>query len=223
MLTISKSTRNRNKNSKANSANPKVNIKRRPRNGKAKPKGVTDARQKIIQKKRKTVRDARDILAKLAKKQDARTKLAKLRELKTGAKGGSNIQVIGTSILRKTDRNGKISLVTSKAKQATTDINLAIKQQLGLVPASRSPKKSPVRRPASGKSAHYAPTMIRKTIFNDDYPTGRRYGSYRYGEASDLYRWVRPGLRPSEMLMRRGRDDIIEELDWARYSSASNR
>lgn len=160
-----------------------------------KGKGVMDARQKIIQKKRKQVVDARDILANMAKKQDARSKLLKLREGKTNG----NVQVIGKSILRKTGPDGKISLVTSKAKQTTRDINLAIKQQLGLISPVRSPKKV-VRRPAVAPKP-ISPTMIRKTIYNDvEYAYERL--ARGYPDADSLYRWVRPDLRTAGPLKR---------------------
>lgn len=155
-------------------------------------KGVTDARQKILQKKRKNVVDARDILANMAKKQDARSKLLKIRETRTNG----NVQVIGKSILRKTGPDGKISLLTSKSKQSTTDINLAIKQQLGLVPSVRSPKK--VARKTT-KTA--SPALISKTIYNDvdfEYNPPPR----GYDDIESLYRWVRPNIRSTETAKR---------------------
>lgn len=45
------------------------------------------------------------------------------------------IQPVGKSILKKTDRNGKITLSTNKEqnKVVQTNINLAIRKELGLV------------------------------------------------------------------------------------------
>lgn len=194
----------RNKPTKANSINQTNKVRKRfP---------VTDARQKIIQKKRKNVVDARDILANMAKKQDARNKLVKLREGKTSG----NVQVIGKSILRKTGPDGKISLVTSKAKQSTTDINLAIKQQLGLVPPTRSPKKV-VRKPAAAKATNISPTLIRKTIYND-----MEYGYERFGrdfeDVDGLYRWVRPDLKRSVPSRTR---NVFDNGEWRGFPSIS--
>lgn len=163
---------------------------------------MTDARQKIIQKKRRNVVDARDILARMAKKQDARSKIAKLREGKTGNKQiNANVQAVGSNILRKTDRNGRISLVTNKTKQLPTDINLAIKQQLGLVSPVRNPRSNTARPPLSTRARNVpralSPTMIRKTILNDEYPYQPSYGQYAHIYDSDMYRWVKPDLRSS--------------------------
>ena len=68
---------------------------------------VEDARFKIIQKKRKTITDARDKLAQIAKQSDARLKLQKLRS--TQPKKGES-----ANISRKTGRNGRIGLSTNK-------------------------------------------------------------------------------------------------------------
>lgn len=173
-------------------------------------RNVTDARQKIIQKKRKTVVDARDILANMAKKQDARSKLVKLRQNKTNG----NVQVIGKSILRKTGPDGKISLVTSKAKQSTTDINLAIKQQLGLVSVGRGSKKV-VKRPLA--KVNVSPTLIRKTIYNDMEYACERF-SRGHEDPDNMYRWVRPDLKRSPLTRVR---NVIENGsgDWRSYPS----
>lgn len=209
-----KPIRSNNRSPKTNKANQANKIKKRfVRNKSA---TVTDARQKIIQKKRKNVVDARDILARMAKKQDARSKLLKIRETRTNG----NVQVIGRNILRKTGPDGKISLLTSKAKQQqqqpVSDINLAIKQQLGLVPAVRSPKKLPKRALLTKSS----PTLIRKTILNDMEYDFERLGR-GYEESESLYRWVRPDLRLSEPLKRplvtRGRGLLENGRDWGGF------
>lgn len=207
-----KPIRNNNRSPKTNKANQANKIKKR---FVRKSATVTDARQKIIQKKRKNVVDARDILARMAKKQDARSKLLKIRETRTN---NGNVQVIGRSILRKTGPDGKISLLTSKAKQQqpVSDINLAIKQQLGLVAPVRSPKKGPKR----GLLTKSSPTLIRKTILNDMEYDFERLGR-GYEESESLYRWVRPDLRLSEPLKRpmvtRGRGLLENGRDWGGF------
>lgn len=131
---------------------------------------IIDARQKIILKKRKTVADARDVLAKRAKTRDARDTLVKLREIRQG--GGlvnTNIRAIGSNIYQKTDRNGKISLMTSKNKLSTNNINLAVQQQLGLITQNRK-KNVTKRSPSIGRKPiqhNISPRLIRKTILND--------------------------------------------------------
>lgn len=193
---------------------------------------MTDARQKIMQKKRKSVVDARDILANMAKKQDARSKLLKIRETKSGNRTtNGRVQVIGKSILRKTGPDGKISLVTSKAKQTTTDMNLAIKQQLGLIPSTRSPKKVVKRSALAGRGPPpVSPTLIRKTIYNDvEYAQTAAFSRFArgYEDADCLYRWVRPDLRTSSSVLKRailprGRS-VLENgsPDWRTYPSVS--
>lgn len=220
------------KNVKFNNKNKNNNIRKRPvnRNG---AKNVLDARQKIIQKKRKTVIDARDVLAKMAKTQDARSKLVELRSKSKGgrtvAKG--NVRVIGNSILRKTDRNGKISLVTSKSKQSTTNINLAIKQQLGLISPVRNAKKLNIKHLNSAKplSQNMGPALIRKTIFNDEFSRPQVYDRFSQGfeQPDSLYRWVRPDMRatsPRRPLRLAARAELIEDnADWRAYSALAAR
>lgn len=150
-----------------------------------------DARQKILQKKRKTVTDARDILTKIAKTQDARTKINKIRDDKSGPSTSGNVKVIGKNILKKTDRNGKISLVTNKARQKL-DINFAIQKQLGLLPNNRSPPKRPAPKRNAAVNTVRSPTSISKSAINntdhDPLDSLREYDS-------SLYRWTRPELR----------------------------
>ncbi|KAJ8920275.1 hypothetical protein NQ315_011936 [Exocentrus adspersus] len=199
----------KNKNSRFNTPKNQrtQNIKER-RNMKAKngvkkrltTSKVQDARQKIMQKKRKTVVDARDILAKMAKTKDARSKINKIRDGRSGRPTSSgNIKIIGSNILRKTDPNGKISLVTNKAKHKS-DINLAIQKQLGLIPPARSPvKRSPPKRNASVNTIRN-PVQIRKTILNDMDYVSQTEPLRVYDPA--LYKWTRPELRSaaSEMI-----------------------
>ncbi|XP_057658407.1 polymerase delta-interacting protein 3-like isoform X2 [Diorhabda carinulata] len=134
---------------------------------------LQDARQKILLKKKKTVTDARDILTKMAKSQDARTKINKIRDDRSGPSTSENVKVIGKNILKKTDRNGKISLVTNKARQKL-DINFAIQKQLGLLPNNRSPPKRPVPK--------------RNAAVNTVRSPSREYDP-------SLYRWTRPESR----------------------------
>lgn len=199
--------------------------------------GVVDARQRIIQKKRKNVTDARDILAKMAKTQDARNKINKLREYRNGDSViNSNIRSIGAHILRKTDRNGKISLVTNKSKQQpASTMNLTIQQQLGLIPPIH-PKKTVTKTAlsVSTKSSvrNFTPPVIRKTILNDlGYSPPRiQHSSYGY-EQPDVYRWFRPDLQPPPPVMpaletRRPLSRSIVNngpSDWRSYRTTQNR
>lgn len=147
----------------------------------------------------------------MAKKQDARSKLMKIREGRTnGTARNANVQVIGKNILRKTGPDGKISLVTSKAKQTTSDINLAIKQQLGLIQSPRSPKKV-VKRTVAQKNL--SPAFIRKTIFNDvEYAQAGSFA--RFEDPDSLYRWVRPELKRKPLPRRtiEGNYCLVHEL-----------
>lgn len=198
--------------------------------------GVVDARQRIIQKKRKNVTDARDILAKMAKTQDARNKINKLREFRKGDSVlNSNIRSIGAHILRKTDRNGKISLVTNKSKQPASSMNFTIQQQLGLIPPIH-PKKTVTKTALSisTKSSvrNFTPPVIRKTILNDlGYSPPRvQHSSYGY-EQPDVYRWFRPDLQPPPPIMpaletRRPLSRSIMNNgagEWRSYRTAHNR
>ncbi|XP_018567509.1 polymerase delta-interacting protein 3 isoform X2 [Anoplophora glabripennis] len=185
---------------------------------------VQDARQKLLQKKRKTVVDARDILAKMAKTRDARSKINRIRDGRTGLSSSSgNVKIIGSNILRKTDPNGKISLVTNKTKHKS-DINLAIQKQLGLISSPRSPvKKVPPKRNASVNTIRN-PVQIRKTILNDmDYSTAETLRVYDPA----LYKWTRPELRTTasqminslETTRQAMREALREELGngWQNY------
>lgn len=185
-----------------------------------------DARQKILQKKRKTVTDAREILTKKAEKQDARSRINNIRDRPSGLYSSrSSVKAIGTNIIRKTDRNGKISLVTNKAK-FKNDINAAIQKQLGLIPATktaanRSPKRSP---PAHQRN----PTNVRKTILNE---MGYHLAPIETGRTYDpaVYKWTRPELRSSaasdiinlETTRQVMRETLREELSngWPTFAS----
>lgn len=145
---------------------------------------IQDARQKLIQKKRNHVKDARDILAKIAKGQDARNRLNKIRQSTNG-----NIKVIGSNILQKTDRDGNICLVTNKAKvQSPTGMNITIQKELGLI---TSQKKALVRR--SLNAPRVSPS-VRQAVLNEIDPynqiVARSYDP-------SLYKWSKPGLRAS--------------------------
>lgn len=213
------------KNKKFINVAPKTNIKKRLG-------GITDARQKIIQKKRKNVVDARDILAKMAKTQDARNKINKLRQIRSDGGVNGNVQTIGANILRKTDRNGKISLVTNKAKQNQTDMNIAIQQQLGLLPPPPRVKKA-ASKPSSvaTKSVprNINPPIIRKTILNDlEYSASVPHPPYGY-EQPDLYKWYRPDMQPPRVLppaepRRQMNHSLVNSSgEWCSYPTASNR
>lgn len=196
--------RNRTQHRAASSA-----IKKRPRAPRAR---IVDARQRIMLKKRKTVTDARDVLAKMAKTQDARSKILKMREARNGAGLVSgSVRAIGSNILQKTDRNGKISLVTSKNKQSTSDMNLAIQQQLGLVQSRKKPHLKQPRTSVSvtRKSAvrNLPPALISKTILNDlDYnppplqPTFDPY-AHNYLDPDSLLKLSMPSHRISAVPM----------------------
>lgn len=205
-------------------------IKKRPIKRNIARNKVVDARQRIISKKRNTVRDARDILAKMAKTQDARSKILKMREARKGENVvNSSIRAIGTNILQKTDRNGKISLITSKNKQSTNDINLAIQQQLGLIqnrkkvaPRQGSAPVSPVARKTVARNA---PVLISKTILNDvDYhplPLQSAYDSYSHNYmSSDI---SSPRIIGAPLMTRRHQQlrDYAESSDWQTYSPFS--
>ncbi|KAG5899131.1 hypothetical protein JTB14_021629 [Gonioctena quinquepunctata] len=194
----------------------------------SKYKEIQDARQKILQKKRKTVVDARDILSRMAKTQDARNKINKIRDVRTGVPSTSaNVKVIGTHILRKTDRNGKISLVTNKAKQKS-DMNLAIQKQLGLIPNSRSPPRKALPKRNAAVNTLRSPVSIRKTILNDmDYHAERAEPVRLYDPA--VYKWAKPDSRSTASQMINSlettrqvmREALREELSngWPTYAS----
>ncbi|XP_969371.2 polymerase delta-interacting protein 3 isoform X1 [Tribolium castaneum] len=145
---------------------------------------VQDARQKLIQRKLSTVKDARDVLAKIAKGQDARNKLNKLRQ-KRSATANGNIKVIGQNIVQKIDKNGKISLVTNKSK-SSTGINATIQKELGLV---TSPKKAVVRR---ALAASRVPPTVHTAVLNEiDSYNQMLVRTYD----PSLYKWSKPGMR----------------------------
>lgn len=149
---------------------------------------IQDARQKLIQKKRTNVKDARDVLAKIAKGQDARNKLNKLRQKRgTIPTANGNIKVIGQNIVQKIDRNGKISLVTNKSKTAS-EMNVAIQKQLGLITSA----KKPVMRRAL--TTNRTPQNARQAIMNEIDPVAYNQILVPNYEPS-LYKWAKPGLR----------------------------
>lgn len=222
----------RNKNGKFLSSklqNPKSNKNIKARNGigKRRPSGkVQDARQKILQKKRK-VTDAREILTKKAKVQDARSKINRMRDERpiSPSSRNTNIKVIGTNILRKTDRNGKISLITNKSSHKS-DINLAIQKQLGLIPSPRSNSRRTIPKRSLDISS-VKPVSIRKTILNDmDYYEPDPEPLHLYDPA--LYKWTKPDMRShpaSRMISALDtrqvvREAIREELhEWPTYAT----
>lgn len=193
------------------------------------PSKVTDARQKLINRKRETVTDARYVLAEKAKTKDARDRLLILRNIRQG--GGElngNIRPIGTNIYQKTDRNGKISLMTSKNKQSTSDINLAVRQQLGLITQNRK-KATTKRSPSSRKTAalNLPPHLIRKTILND-------FGFHSFPLVNDEYypiagvtlnsaspRLSFPSVAESPLRTRRHLQENF--VDWNAYGIQRNR
>lgn len=182
---------------------------------------ILDARQKIILKKRTNVTDARDVLTKIAKTQDARSKLVKLRESKTNG----SVRAIGSNILQKTDRNGKISLVTSKHKEPKNDINYTIQQELGLVASSRKKsvaKRSPINLKRKEVVPSVTPHFVRKNVLNDyDYPILRSQQPYTlysddYVGGSDLHNLhgrIGPAhIIESPLALRKRQDLYVEEL-----------
>lgn len=187
---------------------------------------MQDARQKIIQKKRKVI-DAREILSKKAKIQDARSKINRIRDGRPNSPPprNTNIKVIGNNILRKTDPNGKISLITNKSNHKT-DINLAIQKQLGLIPSTRSNTRRPTPKRSLNMNS-VKPVSIRKTILNDvDYYEQEPEPLRIYEPA--LYKWTKPDLRAhpaSRMISALDtrqvvREAIREELhEWPTYAT----
>ncbi|XP_018321690.1 polymerase delta-interacting protein 3 [Agrilus planipennis] len=214
-----------NKNFKQRNGTAKTGgIKRRLANRPNIKTNVTDARQKLIQKKRKNVKDAREVLSNLAKKHDARDRLEKLRETRGVVQTNSRVRAIGANIVQTTDKNGKIALVTKKSKRTVSDISLAIKQQLGMLPSRKkigSAKRSPPKSPINKLSKNVPPT-IRKTILNDikynPDPIHISYDDYQrgYGTPEDLYKWIRPTSRSlnSEMMSERMRYTRHNNPDW---------
>ncbi|CAG9835611.1 unnamed protein product [Diabrotica balteata] len=190
---------------------------------------VQDARQKLLGKKRKPVVDARDILKTKSRVQDARTKINRIRDDRSTAPSSSgSVKVIGNSILKKTDRNGRISLTTNKSKQRH-DMNFAIQKQLGLIPPTRSPiKRATTKRNAAvnTSSASRSPPRQHKSIMREpDYEP--REPVRLYDPA--LYKWTKPELRntASEMInslevtRQAMREALREELiyGWPTYAS----
>jgi len=165
--------------------NPHVSVKNRigRPNVVVKKGKIGDARQKIMQKKRKNLVDAREIISG-TKIVDARNKLTKLREKTTTG----SVKVIGSSILQKTDRNGKISLVTNKNRTSASTMNLKIQQQLGLVQPARNP---PVRTMKKTKRPDLADAL--KRTLRNEYTTANVH--------PDMYHWytgMSPLLAPVE-------------------------
>ncbi|GLV41725.1 uncharacterized protein CBL_00338 [Carabus blaptoides fortunei] len=179
-----------------------------------------DARLKIIQKNRSKFVDARDRLAQMAKKTDARAKILKLRQGREGVStfNTQSVRPVGSSILLKTDRNGKISLSTNKTKKksAPSDINAAVRKELGLLGNPRNRMIRQIQR--SNESAMYrapvrpinvgidgysrdaemanafTPPVIKRTIRNDairEMIPLQEFPPCRPLE-SNLYTWVRP-------------------------------
>ncbi|KAL3267906.1 hypothetical protein HHI36_007044 [Cryptolaemus montrouzieri] len=181
---VAKNKNPKNKRNKLkNSPKKKLIGKSKFRKGK-----IQDARQKILLKKRKGVTDARDILAKMAKTQDARSKLDKIRETRTGGTvRNGNIKVIGSNIVRKTDRNGKITLSTNKTNPSS-NIKLAIQRELGLV----SPSRSGITRRLTQPTKRVLPLspVIRKQPLISPYRYEPVYDSLP--TFPSLYKWSNP-------------------------------
>lgn len=169
----------------------------------------------------------------MARKQDARDRIQMLREKSRGDSiPNGNVRVVGSSILKKTDRNGKISLVTSKVK-ASSNLNIAIQQQLGLISPIRviSKKTLPKRSlPIRPKTPPFIPPVIRKTILNDYTPPIDPLYRYEYDQP-DLYRWYRgghPGMVISELEARKSKltRNIVTDSsnnEWRTYRSSNSR
>lgn len=157
---------------------------------------MQDARQKLIQQKRRSVTDARDVLAKIAKTQDARSKLNKLRQVrKAGGNINGNIKIIGSNILQKTDRDGNICLMTNKNKATknSTGINATIQKELGLV---TSPKKSVARRNLASRQT----PSLRQTVLSEiDSAAYNQIVTRAYDNT--MYKWSKPGARTTASQM----------------------
>ncbi|XP_049830010.1 uncharacterized protein LOC126270205 isoform X2 [Schistocerca gregaria] len=102
----------RNQQKNESSRNVKRNNAPRKRGGITK---ISDARLKIIQNKRQKLTDARDKLAEIAKKSDAREKLEKLRLKRMKGRPGSQVNA---NITRRTNRNGQVTLSTNKNRES---------------------------------------------------------------------------------------------------------
>ncbi|XP_050507224.1 polymerase delta-interacting protein 3 isoform X2 [Diabrotica virgifera virgifera] len=222
---------------KSHRPNPKNGVKKRtikksnfptkPR--KSEGRRVQDARQTLLGKKRKPVVDARDIIKTKSKVQDARTKINRIRDDRSTAPSSSgSVKVIGHSILKKTDRNGRISLTTNKSKPRN-DLNVAIQKQLGLIPPNRSPTKRPApkRNAAVNTSrASRSPPRVHKSIMREpDYEPREPVRLYD----PTLYKWTKPELRNTasqminslEVTRQAMREALREELiyGWPTYAS----
>ena len=153
---------------------------------------MTDARQRILEKKRKTVKDdARDILLNKTRKFDARNKIENIRN--RHGNGSGNVRVIGSNILKKTDRNGRVSLTTANKSKVIRDLNVAIQRQLVLDTLHPLPKKIVKRFPRlpPKPSVPMPSPVIRKTILNDYIAPIESSFPLQYEEPS-VYRWHRP-------------------------------
>lgn len=102
----------RNQQKNESSRNVKRNNAPRKRGGITK---ISDARLKIIQNKRQKLTDARDKLAEIAKKSDAREKLEKLRQKRSKGRPGSQVNA---NITRRTNHNGQVTLSTNKNRES---------------------------------------------------------------------------------------------------------
>ena len=156
--------------------------------------GVGDARQKIIAANRDKTVDARDKLAQLARGQDARQKLQKLKNLKDG-----NLEVkklaSGITVTKKLD--GKISLSTKSRSESAGEAGGAggrseVQQigrltktvsssgQVSLSSRSAASKAEPRLRSASaGSRTAAASSVLRGTTGAEKENTRRSAGSGR--------------------------------------------
>lgn len=215
----------RSQNSQTTRNNKNVRVKNGVRKRVATNK-VKDARQKIIQKKRKTVVDARDILVRMAKTRDARQKINRIRDGRTPIQSSTtSVKMITSNILKKTDRNGKITLITNKGKPKS-DMNVTIQKQLGLIPTARSPLRRSLPKRPSNNSNSLAKTNIRKTILNElDYPQSEPLHNFDPA----VYKWTNPEIRPhpashliNSLETRQAvREAVREELshEWPTFAS----
>lgn len=168
---------------------------------------VQDARQKIIQKSKKKVVDARDILAKKAQTQDARSRINKLREKATGVPTiNGNVKAIGSNIIRKTDRNGKISLVTKDKSKASMEMKVAIQKQLGLI---APPRKNVVKRAPALEISRGIPVRQRKAV-----PILTPY-LYEPVYEPSLFKWTNPAA--SHIIHAASRREVLGD-NWENFS-----
>lgn len=179
----------RNQQKNESSRNVKRNNAPRKRGGITK---ISDARLKIIQNKRQKLTDARDKLAEIAKKSDAREKLEKLRQKRLKGRPGSQVNA---NITRRTNRNGQVTLSTNKNRESWS------RNKDNILPNSRGFRSSApalMDMDIDFNDEHdLLPPVIRRTVNNET--------SFRgHGIHDSTYSWGRDcPPSPSSLLSER--------------------